>query len=141
MPVNQNFAHLSESFFFSAIGHRALQYEQQHPERRLIRLSIGDVTRPLCPAVVEALERAAQEMGRAETFRGYGPEQGYSFLRTAIAGYYEEQGIHLETDEIFISDGAKSDLGNILEEWASEKTAGIIFVSLPSAHGRMLGKQ
>lgn len=120
MPVNQNFSKLSKNYFFSAIGRRASEFEKEHPEKRLIRLSIGDVTRPLCPAVVEAMERACREMGESGTFRGYGPEQGYPFLREAVSGYYAERGVTLSPDEIFISDGAKSDLGNILDLFSAD---------------------
>lgn len=120
MPVNRNFAKLPQNYFFSAIGRRAAQFEESHPDKRLIRMSIGDVTQPLCPAVVEAMEKAAREMGRTETFRGYGPEQGYAFLREAVADYYYSNGVSLSPDEIFISDGAKSDLGNILELFSAD---------------------
>lgn len=125
MPINRNFQQLSENYFFSAINRRASQFAEAHPDQRLIRLSIGDVTQPLCPCVVVALEKAAQEMGKVDTFRGYGPEQGYPFLREAIAGYYKKWNISLETEEIFISDGAKSDLGNILDLF-SEGTSVLI---------------
>ena len=125
MPINRNFQQLSENYFFSAINRRASQFAEAHLDQRLIRLSIGDVTQPLCPCVVAALEKAAQEMGEVDTFRGYGPEQGYPFLREAIAGYYKKWNISLETEEIFISDGAKSDLGNILDLF-SEGTSVLI---------------
>lgn len=125
MPINRNFQQLSKNYFFSAINRRASQFAEAHLDQRLIRLSIGDVTQPLCPCVVAALEKAAQEMGEVDTFRGYGPEQGYPFLREAIAGYYKKWNISLETEEIFISDGAKSDLGNILDLF-SEGTSVLI---------------
>ena len=125
MPINRNFQQLSKNYFFSAINRRASQFAEAHLDQRLIRLSIGDVTQPLCSCVVAALEKAAQEMGKVDTFRGYGPEQGYPFLREAIAGYYKKWNISLETEEIFISDGAKSDLGNILDLF-SEGTSVLI---------------
>ena len=103
MPINRNFQQLSKNYFFSAINRRASQFAEAHLDQRLIRLSIGDVTQPLCPCVVAALEKAAQEMGEVDTFRGYGPEQGYPFLREAIAGYYKKWNISLETEEIFIT--------------------------------------
>lgn len=120
MSVNRNFQQLPENYFFSAINRRASQFAQAHPDRRLIRLSIGDVTQPLCPSVVAALEKAAHEMGEPGTFRGYGPEQGYLFLRESIAAYYEKRNVVLDPEEIFISDGAKSDLGNILDLFSTD---------------------
>ena len=115
--INQNYLKLNESYLFSEIARRIRVWQQEHPELadKLIRMGIGDVTRPLPKTVVEAMVKASREMGEAETFRGYGPEQGYDFLKEAIQKYYGRFGVDLRQDEIFISDGAKSDLGNILD--------------------------
>lgn len=125
MKLNQNFATLEKSYLFTKTGQMIREYQQSHPEAQVIRLGIGDVTRPLPPAVIEAMEKAVREMGAAETFRGYGDEQGYPFLREAVAGYYKEKGVLLNPDEIFISDGAKSDLGNILDLFDRDNVAAI----------------
>ena len=114
MNVNENYQKLPGSYLFSEINRRTAAYTAAHPEKKLIKLGIGDVTRPLPAAVLEAMHRAVDEMGHSETFRGYGPEQGYDFLRQAIAANdYAPLGVHLDADEIFVSDGAKSDCGNI----------------------------
>lgn len=115
MVPNRNYRQLEESYLFSEIARRVSAYAEAHPGREIIRMGIGDVTRPLCGAVVDAMKDAVEDMGKPETFHGYGPEQGYDFLRKAIQDYYAENGVALELDEIFVSDGAKSDLGNILD--------------------------
>ncbi|MGL5677456.1 MAG: LL-diaminopimelate aminotransferase [Cellulosilyticaceae bacterium] len=115
MKINENYRNLRESYLFSTIAKKVKVYEEIHPEQSIIRLGIGDVTLPLCEVVIKGLEEAVKEMGAKETFHGYGPEQGYLFLREAIGAYYEKRQVYLESDEIFISDGAKSDLGNILD--------------------------
>ena len=115
MQFNQNYLRLQESYLLSDIAHRVQKFAQAHPDAKILRMGIGDVTLPLAPAVVSAMRAAVEEQGRAQTFRGYGPEQGYGFLREAIRGYYARRGISLAADEIFVSDGAKSDLGNILD--------------------------
>lgn len=122
MRINDNYRQLKESYLFSDIAHKVAAYQTAHPEADVIRLGIGDVTRPLCPAVVEALRDAGAEMGRAESFHGYGPEQGYDFLRDAVRSYYAGRGIQLNMAEIFISDGAKSDVGNILDLFSPDNT-------------------
>ncbi len=123
MKINDNYGRLEESYLFSKINHMVAEYQAENPQKKIIRLGIGDVTRPLCASAVSAMGRAAEELGRAETFRGYGPEQGYDFLREKIRAYYlKTSGAALETDEIFISDGAKSDLGNILDLFAADNT-------------------
>ena len=122
MKINQHYLELEKSYLFTMIGRKVAQFQQEHPEVGIIRLGIGDVTLPLCPAVVEALEGASAEMGVKETFHGYGPEQGYDFLKEKIAGYYAEKGVTLALDEIFISDGAKSDIGNILDLFDADNT-------------------
>lgn len=114
IEVNDNFRLLPVSYLFSEVGRRVAEYKSAHPEREVIRMDIGDVTRPLFPCVVKALHEAADELSHPESFHGYGPEQGYAFLRDAIARYdYNEHGIDIEPGDIFVSDGAKSDLGNL----------------------------
>lgn len=122
MKINANYLNLNESYLFSTIAKKVNAYTQAHPEKKVLRMGIGDVTLPLAPAVVSAMQKAAGEMGEKETFRGYGPEQGYPFLKEAIRGYYASRGISLEEDEIFVSDGAKSDVGNILDIFDTDNT-------------------
>ncbi len=122
MKINQNYLNLKDSYLFSTINQKVTAYTTSHPEKKIIRLGIGDVTRPLCPAVVDAMKSACDDQGRANTFHGYGPEQGYDFLKDAIRGYYDKRGISLEPQEIFISDGAKSDVGNILDLFSPDNT-------------------
>jgi len=122
MKINPYYQNLETSYLFSTIAHKVNAYQKAHPDAPLIRLGIGDVTLPLVPVVVDALRQAAAEQGGKETFRGYGDEQGYDFLRQAIQGYYAGRGVALAMEEIFISDGAKSDLGNILDLFAQENT-------------------
>lgn len=112
--INDNFTKLPASYLFSEVARRVRAYSEAHPGVEIIRMGIGDVTRPLCQAVVEALHAAVDDEAKGETFHGYGPEQGYAFLSEKIAEYdYKRRGIEIEPDEIFISDGAKSDTGNI----------------------------
>ena len=119
--INQNYAKLQGSYLFSETARRTAVFQQAHPDRKLIRLGIGDVTLPLVPAVMEAMHRAVDEMGRAESFHGYAPEQGYEFLRSAIAEHdYRNRGCEISADEIFVSDGAKCDCGNTQEMFASD---------------------
>ena len=113
--INENYRKLPGSYLFTEIARRVTAYGQKNPDKRLIRLGIGDVTRPLAPAVISAMHAAVDEMGTVEGFRGYGPEQGYAFLRDAISAYYARNGISVDAADIFISDGAKSDTGNISE--------------------------
>lgn len=122
--INQNYLKLNESYLFSEISRRIRVWQSENSEvsNKLIRMGIGDVTRPLPKSVVDAMITAAREMGEAETFRGYGPEQGYDFLKEAVRKYYTKFGVELESDEIFISDGAKSDLGNILDLFDKDNT-------------------
>lgn len=115
MKPNLNYLNLQESYLFSLIAKKVSAYQAEHPDKSVLRLGIGDVTLPLAPAVIEAMQAAVAEMGKKETFKGYGPEQGYAFLRESIQGYYARRGIALDGTEIFISDGAKSDCGNILD--------------------------
>lgn len=112
--VNENYAKLPGSYLFSDIAHKTQAYLEKHPDAHLIKMGIGDVTRPLAPAVVEAMHKAVDDMAHIETFHGYGPEQGYDFLRSAIAeNDFRARGVAIDDDEIFVSDGAKSDCGNI----------------------------
>ena len=118
-----NYFNVGESYLFSTIAKKVNEYKEQNPDKEIIRMGIGDVTLPLCKAVTDAMHEAVDEMGNAQTFHGYGPEQGYGFLKSAIKAYYEEKGVTLLEDDIFISDGAKSDLGNILDIFDKDNTA------------------
>lgn len=120
--VNDNYCNLKDSYLFSQIAQKVNAYVAEHPEKKVIRMGIGDVTLPLAPAVIDAMQKAVAEMGVKETFRGYGPEQGYDFLHEAIVKYYAGFGVTLASDEIFISDGAKSDCGNITDIFSNENT-------------------
>lgn len=112
--MNSNFLNLKENYLFKEISKQVAAYTASHPNNKIIKMGIGDVTQPLAPVVTEAMEKAAREMGHKETFRGYEDSgQGYDFLREAVKGYYARRGVALSHDEIFISDGAKSDSGNI----------------------------
>lgn len=122
MKINENYKNLETSYLFSTVAKKVIDFVDKNPDKNVIRLGIGDVTRPLCESVVEALVNASKEMGTAEGFRGYGPEQGYGFLKEEIQKYYKEKNVSLKTDEIFISDGAKSDLGNILDIFSKDNT-------------------
>ncbi len=115
MKSNLNYQNLKDSYLFSTIARKTNEYKAAHPDAPIIRLGIGDVTLPLAPIVIDAMHKAVDEMGEKATFRGYGPEQGYDFLREAVQDYYTAKQVSLELDEIFISDGAKSDCGNILD--------------------------
>ncbi|MCR4881247.1 MAG: LL-diaminopimelate aminotransferase [bacterium] len=122
MNINQNYKNLNESYLFSTIAKKVNEFATANPDKEIIKLGIGDVTLPLCPAVIEAMHSAVDEMGKKETFKGYGPEQGYDFLKTSIRNYYQNRNVTLALDEIFISDGAKSDLGNILDLFDKDNT-------------------
>lgn len=112
--VNENYTKLPGSYLFSEIAHKVTEYKTSHPDANIIRLGIGDVTKPLVPAVIDAMQKAVSEMGDASTFRGYGPEQGYDFLVNVIAeNDFKAYGLEINNNEIFVSDGAKSDTGNI----------------------------
>ena len=124
--VNEHFLKLPSNYLFADIAKKVNAFKVTHPKANIISLGIGDVTRPLCPAVVEAMHRAVDEMGTAAGFRGYGPEQGYDFLREAILkNDFLARGIHLDLDEIFINDGAKSDTGNIQELIRWDNSIGV----------------
>lgn len=120
MNINENYLNLEESYLFSTVAKKVNEFIQNNPDKKVIRLGIGDVTLPLCKVVIEAMHKAVDEMAKKETFRGYGPEQGYDFLREKVQGYYKKRNVELELDEIFISDGAKSDIGNILDIFSKD---------------------
>ncbi len=125
MKLNRNFLSLQESYLFATVGAKYAAYQAAHPEKKVIKLSIGDVTRPLAPCVIFAMHRAVDEMAKKETFKGYGPDAtvyGYDALIGSIRGRYARRGVELEAGEIFISDGAKSDLGNILDLFSADNT-------------------
>ena len=124
--VNENYLSLSHDYLFAEIRNRVEEYKKKHRGKEIIRLGIGDVTLPLIPAVTEALHKAVEEMGKKETFRGYGGSRGYEFLRNAIAeNDYKKRGCHITADEIFISDGAKSDIGNLQEIFSRENKVAV----------------
>ena len=120
MKLNENYLNINDSYLFSTIAKKVAAYQKANPDKKVLRLGIGDVTLPLAPAVISAMHAAVEEMAHKQTFRGYGPEQGYAFLKDAVKDYYKERGVELEQDEIFISDGAKSDLGNILDLFSED---------------------
>ena len=124
--VNEHFLKLPNNYLFTDIAKKVNVFKVSHPNTDVISLGIGDVTQPLCPAVVEAMHKAVDELGHKETFRGYGPEQGYAFLREAIVkNDYLPRGIHLDPTEVFVSDGAKSDTGNIQELVRWDNSVGV----------------
>src|SRR5574344_1050113 len=124
--VNENFLKLSGSYLFSDIAKKVNTFKITHPEKDLIRLGIGDVTRPLPPACIKAMYKAVEEMTDSKSFRGYGPEQGYDFLIDAIIkNDYAPRGIHINPDEVFINDGAKSDTGNIGDILCQDNSVGV----------------
>ena len=119
MPIlNENYQNLEESYLFAEIARRVKVYEEAHPDNKIIRLGIGDVTKPLTKKAIAALHEAVDMQAVPETFKGYGPEKGYDFLRNAISDYYRRNGADVDPDTIFISDGAKSDTGNITDLFA-----------------------
>lgn len=126
VTVNENYLKLRGSYLFSEIGRRVNTFAAEHPDKKVIRLGIGDVTQPLAPAIIKALHEAVDEMGAAETFRGYAPDLGYEFLRKTISEQdYKARGCQIEADEIFVSDGAKSDSGNIQEIFGTDNRIAV----------------
>lgn len=124
--INENFLELQDSYLFSTIAKKVAKYTKENPEKKVIKLGIGDVTKPIVPACLEAMHKAVDEMGTQEGFKGYGPEQGYSFLRKAIVeNDYMARGIEIEEDEIFVSDGAKCDCGNIVDIFSQRNKVAI----------------
>ncbi|MBQ2388662.1 MAG: LL-diaminopimelate aminotransferase [Clostridia bacterium] len=122
LKINENYKNLEESYLFSTVGRKIAEYSQKNPDKKIIRMGIGDVTRPLCKAVIDNMHKAVDEMADSATFKGYGPEQGYDFVRNSLKAYYSSFGVELEADEIFVSDGAKSDIANILDIFAVDNT-------------------
>ena len=112
--INENFLNLQDSYLFSTIAKKVAEFQKKNPDKRIIKLGIGDVTRPIAPKIIDAMHKAVDEMGNPDTFRGYGPEQGYEFLREKIVeNDYKKRGVDIKVDEVFVSDGAKCDCGNI----------------------------
>ncbi|MDN5324074.1 MAG: LL-diaminopimelate aminotransferase [Clostridia bacterium] len=124
--INENYLKLQGSYLFAEIGRRVAKFKNENPEANIIKLGIGDVTRPLVPAVIDNLHKAVDEMGHADTFRGYGPEQGYEFLIEKVIEHdFKPRGVELEVDEVFISDGSKCDVGNIQEIFGTDNVVAI----------------
>ena len=127
IKINENFLKLQDSYLFSTIAKKVNEFQKANPEVKVIKLGIGDVTLPLPSSIVSAMEKAVLEMGEKDTFRGYGPEQGYEFLRDKIAKFdYQNIGINIKVDEIFVSDGAKCDCGNIVDIFGIDNKVAII---------------
>lgn len=121
MPkLNENYLNLKESYLFSEIAHRVSKYSAEHPDKKVIRLGIGDVFLPLGSHVIEGLHKGVDDQASSDTFKGYGPEQGYAFLRDAVVDYYGRNGVTIAPDEVFVSDGAKSDTGNITDLFGND---------------------
>lgn len=125
MKFNGHFSEISENYLFAEVSDRVAAYTKAHPDKKVLKLGIGDVTLPLAPAVIEAMHSAVDDMSKKETFKGYGPYEGYDFLRESIKDYYLSHGVSLAMDEIFVSDGAKSDLGNILDIFAKDNVVSV----------------
>ena len=124
--INENFLELQDSYLFSTIAKKVKEYSEKYPEKEIIKLGIGDVTKPIVPACLEAMHKAVDEIGTENGFKGYGPEQGYEFLRKAIAeNDYKNRGVDIAEDEIFVSDGAKCDCGNIVDIFAQDNKVAI----------------
>lgn len=126
IKINENFLELQDSYLFSTIAKKVADFQSKNPDKKIIKLGIGDVTRPIVPAVVQAMKEAVDEEGKMETFRGYGPEQGYAFLREKIVEFdYKKRGVEMAPDEIFVSDGAKCDCGNIGDIFGDDNIVAI----------------
>ena len=123
--INENFLELQDSYLFSTIAKKVAKYTEENPDKKIIKLGIGDVTKPIVPACIKAMQKAVEEMGTAQGFRGYGPEQGYEFLREAISNDYKKLGVDIQTNEIFVSDGAKCDCGNMVDIFAQDNIVAI----------------
>jgi LL-diaminopimelate aminotransferase len=132
MRPNPHYAELKESYLFAGIAKKTKAYLEEHPERRLLRLGIGDVSQPLCPAVIAALHAAVEEQARAETFQGYQPECGAPFLRKTIAAHYASRGIKITPEEVFVSSGASDELGDILDLFTRDNAAMVIEPAYPA---------
>ncbi|MDE5721798.1 MAG: LL-diaminopimelate aminotransferase [Clostridia bacterium] len=125
MKFNSNFSDIAQNYLFAEVADRVAAYSKAHPDKKILKLGIGDVTLPLAPEVIKELHSAVDDMSRQETFKGYGPYEGYDFLRESIKNYYKSHGADLQLDEIFVSDGAKSDLGNILDIFAKDNLVSV----------------
>ena len=126
IKINENFLNLQESYLFSTIAKKVEEYKKANPEKEIIKLGIGDVTKPIVSECIEAMHKAVDEIGTVEGFKGYGPEQGYEFLRNAIVeNDYKARGVDIKADEIFVSDGAKCDCGNIVDIFAKDNKVAI----------------
>ena len=126
IKVNENFLKMQDSYLFSTIAKKVAKYQEENPDKKIIKLGIGDVTRPIVPKVLEQMHDAVDEVGKSESFRGYGPEQGYEFIRKAIVeNDYKKRGINIELDEVFVSDGAKCDCGNIVDLFGTNNKVAI----------------
>lgn len=124
--INENFMKLEDSYLFSTIAKKVAKYTEENPDKKIIKLGIGDVTKPIVPACIDAMHKAVEEIGTKEGFKGYGPEQGYEFLRKAIVeNDYKARGVEIAEDEIFVSDGAKCDCGNIVDIFAVNNKVAI----------------
>lgn len=124
--INENFLELQESYLFSTVAKKVANYTKENPDKKVIKLGIGDVTKPIVPACIEAMHKAIDEIGTQDGFKGYGPEQGYDFLRKAIVDNdYKARGIEIEEDEVFVSDGAKCDCGNIVDIFSKDNKVAI----------------
>ena len=124
--INENYLKLQAGYLFPEIGRRVNEYQKNNPGAKIIRMGIGDVTMPLVPSVIKAFHEGVDEMSKKETFKGYGPEQGYDFLRNAIAeNDYKARGVQIDANEIFISDGSKCDTGNIQEIFSRDSKIAI----------------
>ena len=122
MTFNKNFNDVADSYLFAEVASRVAAFSRTHTDKKIIKLGIGDVTLPLVPEVIKAMHAGVEDMSKQETFKGYGPYEGYAFLRESIQSYYKESGVNLGLSEIFVSDGAKSDLGNILDIFSADNT-------------------
>ncbi|MEE3428687.1 MAG: LL-diaminopimelate aminotransferase [Ruminococcus sp.] len=122
MKINKNFDNLVPNYLFAEVAKRTNEYIKNNPDKKVIKLGIGDVTLPLAPVVVEAMKKGAEELGKKETFKGYPDYEGYEFARKAVSDYYKSFGVSVNADEIFISDGAKSDCGNIGDIFSADNT-------------------
>ena len=126
IKINEDFLNLQESYLFSTIAKKVAEYTKNNPDKKVIKLGIGDVTKPIVSECIEAMHKAVDEIGTVESFKGYGPEQGYEFLRKVIAeNDYKKRGIDIDIDEIFVSDGAKCDCGNIVDIFAKDNKVAI----------------
>ena len=145
MKINANYLNLEESYLFATVERKVSEYKAAHPDKKVISLGIGDVTLPLPPVAVAAMQEAAAELGKKETFRGYGPYRGYRFLTEALQKQYAARGVAVEEEEIFASEGAKSDLGNILDLFARDNRVLVpdpvypVYVDTNVMDGREIG--